>query len=94
MSHINIAKETYTAVVGSTSSAISVVDTGKTQLFRIVSDRNFHIRIDNGIAPSTVGDLFVPAGCVEIFRVDTGETISVIRAAGETDGTVWATKQI
>ena len=71
----------------------NIAATGSTKFFRVVSDRRFHIRIDNTGQSASNSDLFVPAECLECFRVEVGEDISVIKADGETDGNIWIVEQ-
>ncbi|MEQ8308020.1 MAG: hypothetical protein RIA09_15795 [Hoeflea sp.] len=56
---------------------------------RLYSDRKFHVAVD---ADATVDDMPVNSDCAEIITsLSAGQKVSVIKAAGETDGTIWAT---
>jgi uncharacterized Zn finger protein len=56
---------------------------------RLYSDRKFHVAIG---ADATVDDMPVNSDCSEIITsLSAGEKVSVIKATGETDGTIWAT---
>ena len=61
-------------------------------LYRVASNRVFHVLVTREGTSATVNDMIVPNGC-EYVRVNAGEQISVIQAAGETDGSVWLTPQ-
>lgn len=61
-------------------------------LYRIASTRVFHVLVTRAGTAATVADMIVPNGC-EFVRVNAGESISVIQATGETDGSVWLTPQ-
>lgn len=87
------AKNTQNIALTSTAVSVPLASPNTTQYFRITGDRRFHILIDKTGANATTDDLFVPAECVNTFRVDIGEGISIIRADGETDGNVWVTPQ-
>lgn len=56
---------------------------------RLYSDRKFHVAIG---ADATVNDMPINSDCPEIIvSLSAGEKLSVIKATGETDGTIWAT---
>lgn len=61
--------------------------------YRIVADRRFHVKIDSTGEDATTSDFFIPAECVENFQVSPGQDISFLKAAGETDGTLWICEQ-
>lgn len=61
-------------------------------LYRVASNRVFHVVVTRAGTAATVSDMIVPNG-VESIRVNTGEQISVIQATGEADGSVWLTPQ-
>jgi len=56
---------------------------------RLMSDRNFHYKI-NGAA--TVSDVPVPAWMPEYVMINSGDTVHFIKATGETDGDMWITR--
>lgn len=92
MSDSYFANNTETVVLNATAATVSPAVVSPSR-YRIVSDRRFHILIDRTGNPATTNEWFEPAECPAIFAVNPGDTISVIKADGETDGTVWISKQ-
>lgn len=61
-----------------------------TRLVRVYGDANFHVRTDGGDA--TADDMPVTAGLHGVLlNVPPGGSLSVIKQAGASDGTVWFT---
>lgn len=90
MSRSLTAQNTTTAVLALTAVAYDPQPTSP-GLFRFVSDRASHILVSRAGTDATVADAYVPAGCIEFVRINPGESLSVIKATGETDGNVWFT---
>lgn len=67
-------------------------DIASPTVYRLSSNRSFHVVVGRGEVDAAVTDALVPNGC-EYVRVNVGEQISVIKAVGETDGQVWLTRQ-
>lgn len=62
-------------------------------LYRVASNRAFHALVTRAGTAATTNDMFVSAGAAVFLRVNAGEKISVVQAAGEADGSVWLTAQ-
>lgn len=92
MSDLFFAKDNQTLSLLTAATNLDPSVTAPTT-YRIISDRRFHILIDKTANDATVTDWYVPAECAETFYINPGDTISVIKAAGETDGTVWVSAQ-
>jgi len=78
-----------TAAVTTTAVAAYVNNTTDQIEVRLISDRATHVSV---MDTATDQDALVPADCIELLQVDPGKTVSVLRQAAETDGTVWVTE--
>lgn len=92
MSRILTTVNTTTAAL--TSAAVSYDPQPENPgVYRVISNRAHHLLVTRDGTNATVSDLYVPADCAEFVRINPGEQLSVIRAAGETDGDIWFTPQ-
>lgn len=82
-------KASTTAAVTTAAVAAYTNNTTDQIEVRLISDRATHVSV---IADATDQDALVPADCIELLQVDPGKTVSVLREAAETDGTVWVTE--
>lgn len=76
-------------IVVAAQSAEEVFEIGSSQV-RILSDRNIHVKVGAGV---TEDDFPIRADQAEFLTGFAAETeLSIIKGAGETDGTVWISK--
>ena len=85
---------TPTTTVALLATAVSY-DPGNTSpiIVLITCNRAFHPLVTRAGTVATVSNAPFIADGHAYVRVNPGETISVIRAAGETDGNIWFTDQ-
>ena len=91
---VSILKAAITTQAAITNVAADFSPTNeKPIVFRVISNRAFHILTGRVGTVTAVNGMFIPANHPEIIRVNVGEKISHIRDAGETDGEIWFTEQ-
>lgn len=88
-SYAKTFKATATATLTATSAAVFTNSGDKPVLIRYVSEIASHISMTGA---ASVTDALVPANCIELLNVDPGKSLTAVRAASETDDTVWITE--